>query len=319
MRLQESYGSVVTYEETVQTRRDELQTKGDRNAENKWVLFPVIQTFVTPEFTTQDDLGTVLKNTLMAYHRQTIGTRFDMISSKWGYHIVPVQVHDDRGYLVPAMSALDQVVSVPIEARTPEKHLDALAVAIGESGGGKIITSAVAGRAHGFNPAFRALPEVFPWGVDSVLARDALIDLLGRSATTFGWHLMCQPSLKATDRLCVLNLAAMSVPKTDFQGNPVINSLGNAEMRVLWYDRCKDCPPVDQIKASGRPTTTFRLTKITSDACAHTLPDSRRLFSKMSRSRPLASIQKVVIPYICSVYFTNEQIRRTGRTAMLLL
>ncbi len=84
---------------------------------------------------------------------------------------------------------------------------------------------------------------MFQWGVYSAVARDALIDLLNQSATTFSWRLMCQGSSQASDRLCALNLRAIEVAVTDSLGKPVTDSLGQPEKRVLWYDRCKDCSP----------------------------------------------------------------------------
>jgi hypothetical protein len=70
------------------------------------------------------------------------------------------------------------------------------------------------------------------------VARDTLIDLWNQSATTFSWQLMCQ----ASDRVCALNVGAIEVAVTDSQGRPVTDSHGKPAKRVLWYDRCRDCP-----------------------------------------------------------------------------
>src|SRR5262249_1173737 len=156
---------------------------------------------------------------------------------------VPVQVHDENGRSVRATSALDQIVTVPSETRTALQHLLALGAAISSTGPIRVSISAVPGNPRGFDDAFRAQPEVFPWVVYSALARTGLIGLLSQSATTFSWQLMCQGGAQPIDRLCALNLRAIEVAVTDALGKPVTDSLGKPEKRVLWYDRCKDCPP----------------------------------------------------------------------------
>jgi hypothetical protein len=138
---------------------------------------------------------------------------------------------------VATPSVLDQIVTVPGETRTSEQHLRALGAAISSASPIHVVISTVPGSRHGFDNAFRAQPEVFPWGANRVVARDALIDLLNQSATTFSWHLMCQASAQPSDRFCALNLGAIEVPMTDSQGKPLTDSHGRSVKRVLWYDR----------------------------------------------------------------------------------
>jgi hypothetical protein len=242
LRLQEAYRSAVTFEEPVLSWRGELEAVPG----HKGLMMPAVHAFVIPaESGPGTDLATALENTIAAYHQQTSGTRFQVLSSKLGYHIVPVQVHDENGRSVRATSALDQIVTVPSETRTALQHLHALGAAISSTGPTRVTISAVPANPRGFDKAFRAQPEVFQWGVYSAVARDALIDLLNQSATTFSWWLMCQGSTQASDRLCALNLRALEVAVTDSLGKPVTDSLGNPEKRVLWYDRCRDCPPTE--------------------------------------------------------------------------
>ncbi len=242
-KLQETYGKVVTYEEPILSWRGELSTKPGRNPEGKWELFPTPQTFLMPESGPGTELASVLEGTIAAYHQQTSGTRFQLLSSKLGYHIVPVQMHDDNGRPVPATSALDQIITVPSEARTAMKHLLAIGAALNDTVPFHVDISAVPFSTHGIDNAFRAQPEVFQWGVHSVVARDALIDLLNQSASTFSWALMCQASAKASDRFCALNVGLIEAALTDAAGKRVTDPQGNALKRVLLYDRCKDCPP----------------------------------------------------------------------------
>jgi hypothetical protein len=239
-RLQETYGKVVTYEEPILTWRGELQAKPGRNPKVKWDLFPTPQSFLMAENGPGTDLASALENTIAAYHQATSGTRFQVLPSKLGCHIVPVLMHDQNGRSVPATSALDQIITVPSEARTAMKHLLAIGAALNSTGPIHVDVSAVPGNPRGFDNAFRAQPEVFQWGVHSVMARDALIDLLNQSASTFSWQLMCQASAQARDRMCALNVNLIEVVVIDSQGKPA--------KRVLWYDRCRDCaPPEDSL------------------------------------------------------------------------
>src|ERR1043166_1165838 len=86
-RLQETYGKVVTYEEPILTWRGELQAKPAHDPERKWELFPTPQSFLMPESGPGTELASVLEDTIAAYHQHTSGTRFQLLSSKWGYHI----------------------------------------------------------------------------------------------------------------------------------------------------------------------------------------------------------------------------------------
>jgi hypothetical protein len=244
-RLQESYGKVVTYEEPILTWRGELQTKPGRNPEGKWELFPTPQGFLMPETGPGTDFASVLESTILAYHQQTSGTRFQLLSSKLGYHIVPVQVHDEIGRPVPTTSVLDQIITVPSEPRSARQHLLALGSALNSTGPIHVDISAVPGNPHGFDNAFRAQPQVFQWGVHSVVARDALVDLLNQSASTFSWQLMCQASAQASDRMCALNVNLIEVAVTDSQGKPLTTSQGTPLLRVLVFDRCRNCTPTN--------------------------------------------------------------------------
>ncbi len=172
---------------------------------------------------------------LQAYHAQSGGTRFRVLSSELGYHFIPEQVHDEAGHLVPAHSVLDARITVPTETRTPRQHLLALLNAVTTANTVKV-SPVIAGKPTGFDTIFRATPAQFPWGADGVVARDALIDLLKRSSTTMIWHLLCQPSAKAEDRACGLNMSMLEVTVTDPHGIPA--------NRVLRFDRCGDCPPL---------------------------------------------------------------------------
>jgi hypothetical protein len=254
--LQAMYGRVVTYEEPVLTWRGDLETPGGLDPEGKWNLGPRMQAFVMPVVDRSGtDLPSALEQTIAAYHQQSSGTRFQVLSSTYGDHIVPVQVHDENGKSVPATNLLDQIVTVPSEFRTAEEHLRALGAAISGAGLVPVEVSAFPyGHPHAFDHLFRYQKDEptpyflqsgppFRWGVYSAVARDALVDLFNQSDTTFSWRLKCQASAQASDRYCMLNVGVAEVAVTDSQGKPITDSKGKLVTRGLKYDRCKDCPP----------------------------------------------------------------------------
>jgi len=126
--------------------------------------------------------------------KDTSGIRFQLLSSKPGFHIVPVEAHDSTGKSVLMPSLLDQVITVPSEVRTASQHLRALVAAINKVQPIRLEYGPFGFRPDDVDKAFRAQPPVFQWGVHSTVARDALIDLLNQSATSMPWHLMCQAS-----------------------------------------------------------------------------------------------------------------------------
>jgi len=161
--------------------------------------------------------------------KDTSGIRFQLLSSKPGFHIVPVEAHDSTGKSVLMPSLLDQVITVPSEVRTASQHLRALVAAINKVQPIRLEYGPFGFRPDDVDKAFRAQPPVFQWGVHSTVTRDALIDLLNQSATSMPWHLMCQASAQASDRNCTLNISVIQVLTTD--------SHGNTEKRPIFFDR----------------------------------------------------------------------------------
>ena len=236
--LEHLYGKVVTYEEPVLTWSGELEPQNGRDPSLKWSIAAKPQAFIMPADTgIEPDVAKVLDETLQAYHQQTTVTHFKVLVSDFGYHIVPVQAHDESGKFVPTGSLLDARITIPNEARTPVQHYVAILAAITSATGTKVNAGATAGR--GFNELFRDSPARFVWGGSGAVARDALINLLKRSSPTMLWGLWCQPNAKAEDRGCALNMNMLEVTAVDQQGNPA--------NRVIMFDRCGDCPPL------GRP------------------------------------------------------------------
>ena len=118
----------------------------------------------------------------------------------------------------PAANVLDVQATVASESRTAGKHGEALCRAVSAASG---ITTNFNGpwfdnhfAANGYVAPRVAVPDrrrmVFEWGADRMTARDALIRLLGRSAATMTWRLMCEPSAQPADRFCSLNVLALT-------------------------------------------------------------------------------------------------------------
>ena len=244
--LRHLYGKIITYEEPVLVWDGDLEPLNAKmDPTQKWAVAAKRQAFTTPQDTgTEPNLALMLDETLKAFHQQTPGTRFKILSSAWGYHIVPVQVHDLNGQLAAASSPLDTPVYVPVAERAPSQHLAALITAIGQGRGP--LTELSLANVQSFDRLFRSSPDRFQWGVTGVVVRDAMIDLLQRSATSFYWNANCFSSFKAEDRGCVVNMEVLQVTVTDPQGKPA--------NRFLQFDRCGNCPaPVPPPPSRAQP------------------------------------------------------------------
>jgi hypothetical protein len=189
----------------------------------------------------------VVQRIVDAYHRQNPGdTRFKVVESSLGLHILPAYVHDENGTLVEASSLLDTKITVPSAARMPSEHFRAICEAITNAAGsrvdlgGKWLDQFFAPNGTVPRSGATALLTAkekeqysFKWGASGVLAREALIGLIESSSTTLTWALLCRPTLTPQDRFCVLNLAPIQLTRANGDGKPV--------KRALTYDRCGKC------------------------------------------------------------------------------
>lgn len=244
--LEHLYGKVITYEEPVRVWGEDVEPSPPQRDPNlRWGLIPKsYRLALPPETGTDPDLASILQKIVMASNAQPIGPRFRLLTSKWGYHIVPVQSHDANGSLVATQSLLDFPVFVAKETRTPIRHMQALLAAI-KSTSGIFIDLPIFGSPRGFDYAFLGHYGSFEWGASSVSGRDALIDLLEKSVTTAVWSLKCQSSSLPEDRFCSLNIRKITVSVIDPEGKPA--------SRVLRFDRCGDCPsPPQPLPARNR-------------------------------------------------------------------
>jgi hypothetical protein len=214
---------ILTYEDP-----PELTWSGDRESTSnaagglRWI--PKEYTFTLPreldvEQNPELNLG-LLNKLLDAYHSQTDGPRFKIVSSRWGLHIVPAQIRDESGRRVPSVSILDTRVTVPVEKRTYRGHLNAICKAVSDSSidGMKLASNippwwdeyfAPEDKKLGTFPSKQELEDIsFNWGTSDSIARDAIIDVLEYSSTSMSWLLLCEP----VEKLCVFNMIPISVP-----------------------------------------------------------------------------------------------------------
>ncbi|HEY4359904.1 MAG TPA: hypothetical protein VGN17_02995 [Bryobacteraceae bacterium] len=256
-RLRKTYGMVITYEDPLWEWPGEMapvlgssrvtpDTKGGWNPD--WVTF----TMPGPS-SPAPDLPTRLAQVLAAYHQQTGGPRFQILTSKLGLHIVPFQVRDRDGKLVPAQNPFDRVVFIPQQERTAHQHLIALGAAL-EAANADLKVSVGARvtdlRGDSINFMFaptRADDRPFVWGtaIPNMSGRDALIDLLDRSATTFYWDMKCRGTLAPRYNICSVEVGPLEIGTVGPDGKP-INPGGQvvtatSGQRILKYDRCGGC------------------------------------------------------------------------------
>jgi hypothetical protein len=242
--LQQRFGTVVTYEDPVWVWRGELAVVGsDENLPGGLRVTP--HTLLLPGGLTPE-AGAVLNAQLLgkvldAYHQQNPErAEFQVLESKMGLHIVPLRAHDESGALKPAGSLLDAKVSIPVASRTASEHVAALCRAVSAGS-----TVPLEYSDSWFNQYFAAngyvLPRtltgserpymVFEWGAKEMTARDALIDLMSRSATSMMWRVKCISSAQAKNRSCQLGLGPLMV-------NTALGS------KARYLDRCAKCVPV---------------------------------------------------------------------------
>jgi hypothetical protein len=168
-----------------------------------------------------------------AYHRDTDGPRFRVLSSRWGFHIVPVQVRDSTGRWVSVSALLDTQINIPVENRTPSMHFVQICNVLTTASGIRVIPGASwldqAFEPNGIiPPRTRQLTQQeeqqisFTWGA-STNAREALISLIELSGTTLRWDARC--SVEPADQNCVLNLNPIQILLITPDGKSVTNTI----------------------------------------------------------------------------------------------
>jgi hypothetical protein len=232
--LQCRYGRPVTYEDPIWAWNGD----GEPSLVRPTVIVPIRRSMTFPSGLTPDetpvlDIG-ALGRALGEYRKQNELPSFRIWSSSFGLHIAPEAFRDAKGLPAASKSALDATVSIPTAVRSVSDSLGSICASASPAAGVKIVCSAVAINEDWYKKLFAAPGGTLEWGAAGMSARDALIDLFDRSATTFSWRLYCGPS----DQTCVLNVTPVQVAKTDSQGK--------LKAQRLEYDRCRQCAPGDR-------------------------------------------------------------------------
>jgi hypothetical protein len=249
--LEGRYLRPITYEETI------WLWPGDKGPwPNMIGLVPKERSFILPSGLSPDRTPvldeTVLRKVLDAYHSQTDGPRFRVLTSNYGLHIVPVKARDASGTWVDVRSPLDSFIDLPVTSRTPMEHFIAFCRAVTEACG--VVVKPMAhwldqiffppGTA--FFPKDRDMTEEekraisITWG-GRMRARDALINLVQLSDTTLTWKLRCsaEPDQFYDGNYgCGLNLGSIMIKN--------IRADGSVGWIFIYHDRSKKKPPVPE-------------------------------------------------------------------------
>jgi hypothetical protein len=245
-RLQQDFAVPVTYEAPQRLWKGEVDfwppspdgILRARPKEHSLVMPAGINSTDEPDLTLA-----MVQKVVDAYNQQNPDQpRFRAFASRLGFHIVPWQVHDASGKLVPATNPLDTIISVPKASRTATEHLTAVCDAITAETGAPVVLSDTT-----FDYFYAAnsylLPQIltdahrrymlFEWGTDGVSARDALISLMDGSSTTMSWSLHCG-GMGWLNRGCYFGMKALWV---------------GPSRRQLHHDRCTNCQrtPVPEV------------------------------------------------------------------------
>jgi hypothetical protein len=225
-RLERQFVRVVTYEEPV------WRWSGDIEPTGLGGFLPKRLSFMRPA-DEADDLGLILARTLAAYHQQTEGPRFAVLTSRYGLHIVPTQVRDEAGRWVEAVNPLDAKITVPQAERTAREHFVAVLKEVSSATGvGMTFLPSTVSRTPGVDPFedhFAVGSSRFSWGTSETVARDAVLDLLERSATTYSWHNGCDAKAKS----CFFSISELQ--------RKVAGPNGRLTDELVLYDRCPSC------------------------------------------------------------------------------
>jgi hypothetical protein len=222
-----SINPVVTYEDPI---LEWVQDMGEvQSIGSEMRVIPRAQSFRMPKYPQGTKLDSAqLQNIVDAYHDQTNGPKFKIISSTIGLHIIPESIRGGNGLLKQAEVPLDTVIDIPVAKRTPQAHMLAICEAVTAASKSGIILKAHCPWINQYFAPRNAISRTatdselekiaFEWGTVKSRARDAIIDLYEYSSSTLSWRVYCE----AAGKLCVLNMATVSVP-TQIPDGRIIN------------------------------------------------------------------------------------------------
>jgi hypothetical protein len=138
--------------------------------------------------------------------------------------------------MVAAKSVLDATVEVLSKKRTASEHVAAVLEAVSKQTGVRVSLAqsfdsdfAANGYTIHHRPTDADRPYLlFDWGASEVSAREALVDLLGRSMTTMTWETYCAPDfLRGYQQRCQVAIHHLLTGRNGLQ-----------------WDRCTNCREV---------------------------------------------------------------------------
>jgi hypothetical protein len=228
--LGDLYGKPVTFEEPVWMWDGDMKAKGEVPS---WFL----PGWLLPDQTAS--MEQTVQEVLDVIHGQNAeGPRFKIEKFRLGLHILPAEYHNMKGMLVPAKSILDAYVNVPAGMRMASEHLRAICESVKAATGVKLDPPFTAldyfYAANGLKPPRNASIMLeakekeqysFVWGISGVTAREAVLSLFERSATTFSWWMLCDPPIFGPKLWgCALNVSPLHVRVTGEDGTVRIGS-----------------------------------------------------------------------------------------------
>ena len=225
-QLVEEHGWPITYEEPLwrdlpSAPRQILDNRGRLSLPTRLTADRFdISAIPTTSSTTP---GSLLDSYIRVYRSQGNRGAFRVVQQKMYYHVQP----DTSAGMI---SLLDTSISIPMSARTPEDTIAAIAISISQAKGIKVGVDF--GAAFGFNELFsgkKGPASQIVWGADVVTAREALVDFLSKSRTTFIYEFDCQPAAANEPEFCILSPNLIRVKTVGADGVPVT--------RVIQFDR----------------------------------------------------------------------------------
>lgn len=235
--LQSRYAKAVTYEDPVLAWRGDTQSVTAPSGR-------IYQTFLERTINLPPGLSpdqspildaALLGRALTEYEKLNDTPRFRIATSGLGLHIIPDTVRDAGGIPAAAKNPLDIQVTIPRATRTASDHFLAICAALSPASSMRVDCLAVGLNEDWYEKLFAAPGGTLEWGASGMNARDALIDLLDHSATTFSWRLLCGAPGAFDGHSCSLNLDPIRFAKTAADGS--------IKVERLEYDRCNSCAP----------------------------------------------------------------------------
>jgi hypothetical protein len=240
--LEGMYLKPVTYEDPILVCDSDLDSMPLINGEMRRI--PKRRSFSMPSDANPKNTpildSKLLREVLDAYENQTNGPHFRVTGSSHGLHIIPAEVRDRNDRYVRAITFMDAIITVPVKIRTPSEHIKALCDAINASSRMNIELHTNLQYFDQYfsqvrisrTPTAKESEKIsFPWGIDRIVARDALDELLEQSATTMTWALLCD-----TKPLCVLNMYALVASYEGPDGKQLRTALSHDRKKMIEGD-----------------------------------------------------------------------------------